>query len=98
MAYLALRWFRKPVVALLAAAAVGVTLSSVYTQNHYAVDVLAGVVWAFALQLVVAPALLRWWEPSVWPDRAPDTLSSLKAQTSRRRRLRKDGPRVRRRR
>ncbi len=87
MAYLALRWFRRPVAALLAAAAVGVTLSCVYTQNHYAVDALAGIVWALALQLVVAPALLRWWEPSVRPDRALDTLSLPKAQTSRWRRF-----------
>lgn len=67
MAYLALRWFRRPSAALLAAAALGVTLSSVYTQNHYAVDALAGVVWALALQLLVAPVLLRWWEPTARP-------------------------------
>ncbi len=77
MAYLALGWFRRPVAALLSAAALGVTVSSVYTQNHYAVDVLAGVVWALALQLLVAPALLRWWEPSAPLDQARDALSPL---------------------
>ncbi len=97
MAYLALRWFRRPVAALLAAAALGVTLSSVYTQNHYAVDALAGIVWALALQLLEAPALLRWWEPSAPLDQVHDKHSPLKAQTSRRRRSRMERPGVRRR-
>ncbi len=61
MAYLGFRWFSKPVAALLTVAALGVVLSTVYTQNHYAIDSLAGVLWAFWIQLMVAPALLRWW-------------------------------------
>ncbi len=97
MAYLALRWFRRPVAALLAAAAVGVTVSSVYTQNHYAVDVLAGIIWALALQLVVAPALLRWWEPGVRLDQAPGGLGPLRARASRWRRSRMNRPGFRRR-
>jgi hypothetical protein len=34
-----------------------VFLATIYTQNHYPVDALAGLVWALGLQLVVLPAL-----------------------------------------
>jgi membrane-associated phospholipid phosphatase len=61
MAYLGFRWFSKPVAVLLTVGALGVVLSTVYTQNHYTIDSLAGVLWAFWIQLMVAPALLRWW-------------------------------------
>ena len=59
MAFLAWRWFRPPIAWLLTAAAIGVAFASVYTQNHYAVDSIAGVVWALGLQVFVAPVLLR---------------------------------------
>jgi len=39
--------------------AAGVVVATVYTQNHYAIDVLAGIVWAVLLQLTVVPALER---------------------------------------
>ena len=61
MAYLGFRWFSKPTAWLLTLGAIGVVLSTVYTQNHYAIDSVAGVIWAFWIQLMVAPALLRWW-------------------------------------
>jgi membrane-associated phospholipid phosphatase len=51
------RWFSRPVAVLLSLEAVGVVLSTVYTQNHYAVDSLAGLLWAVALQAIVVPAL-----------------------------------------
>ncbi len=61
MAYLGFRWFSKPTAWLLTLGAIGVMASTVYTQNHYAIDSVAGVIWAFWIQLMVAPALLRWW-------------------------------------
>ncbi len=61
MAYLGWRWLGRGAAATLTAAALGVTLSCVYTQNHYAIDALAGVAWALILQLLVAPGLERLW-------------------------------------
>jgi len=61
MAYLGIRWFSRPAAGLLVLAAVGVALSTFYTQHHFAIDSLAGIVLALWLQLIVAPALIRWW-------------------------------------
>jgi membrane-associated phospholipid phosphatase len=61
MAYLGIRWLSKPAATLLVLAAVGVALSTFYTQHHFAIDSLAGIVLALWLQLRVAPALSRWW-------------------------------------
>ena len=44
--------------ALLTLEALGVVVSTVYTQNHYGIDSLAGIVWALAIQLGVVPALV----------------------------------------
>jgi membrane-associated phospholipid phosphatase len=52
-AVLAWRWFRRPVAIALTIQAAAVLLATVYTQNHYAVDTLAGFVWALSLQLVL---------------------------------------------
>jgi membrane-associated phospholipid phosphatase len=61
MAYLGVRWFSRPVAALLVVAAAGVAVSTVYTQNHFAVDSLAGILFALWLNVWVVPRLLRWW-------------------------------------
>jgi membrane-associated phospholipid phosphatase len=61
MAYLGIRWLSKPAAFLLVLAAVGVALSTFYTQHHYAIDSLGGIVLAVWLQLHVAPALKRLW-------------------------------------
>ncbi|MGD8867831.1 MAG: phosphatase PAP2 family protein [Gemmatimonadales bacterium] len=61
MAYLGIRWLSKPAAVLLVLSAVGVALSTFYAQHHYAIDSLAGIILALWLQLLVAPALLRWW-------------------------------------
>jgi len=53
------RWFSRPVAILLALEAAGVVVATVYTQNHYAIDVLAGILWAVLLQLTVVPVLAR---------------------------------------
>lgn len=57
IAYLGVRWLRPAVAALLVAEAAGVVVATVYTQNHFAIDSLAGIVWALGLQFAVAPAL-----------------------------------------
>lgn len=64
IAFLAWRWFSKPLAILLTVQALGVVSSTIYTQSHYAADVMAGVTWALAIQLLVAPPLLRWLRPS----------------------------------
>ena len=61
MAYVGVLWFPRGVAILLVVAASGVAISIVYTQNHYAIDSIAGIVWALVFQLAVAPAILRWW-------------------------------------
>ncbi len=43
--------YRKSIARLI----IAVVLSTVYTRHHYAVDVLAGVVWAIALQTTEYP-------------------------------------------
>jgi membrane-associated phospholipid phosphatase len=40
--------------------ALGICVSTVYTQNHYPIDVVAGLAWGLALQVVVAPRAARW--------------------------------------
>jgi membrane-associated phospholipid phosphatase len=60
MAYLGIRWLSGRAAALLVLAAGGVVLSTVYTQHHFAIDSVAGVIWALWLNLMVAPALLSW--------------------------------------
>jgi membrane-associated phospholipid phosphatase len=61
MAYLGFRWLSGRAAGLLLLAAGGVALSTVYTQHHFAIDSLAGVIFALWLNLRVAPALLSWW-------------------------------------
>jgi membrane-associated phospholipid phosphatase len=61
MAYLGVRWFSRPVAALLVVAAAGVAVSTVYTQNHFAVDSVAGILFALWLNMLVVPVLVRWW-------------------------------------
>jgi membrane-associated phospholipid phosphatase len=74
MAYLGIRWLSSRAAGLLVLAAAGVALSTVYTQHHFAIDSVAGVIWALWLNLMVAPALLSWWHhgqplPSTPPSR-----------------------------
>ena len=70
IAWSARRWFARPVAWLFTIEAVGVVFATVYTQNHYAVDALAGVVWGLGLQLVTVPALTQQWRRPTgipWP-------------------------------
>jgi membrane-associated phospholipid phosphatase len=60
IAWLGVRWLRPWVAALLVIEAAAVVASTVYTQQHFALDSAAGVVFALALQAVVAPGLERW--------------------------------------
>jgi membrane-associated phospholipid phosphatase len=60
----AIAWFawialpRAAAVALTVLAAL-VTVSTVYTGNHFAIDALIGLLWGVAAQVVVLPALQR---------------------------------------
>ncbi|HXV86822.1 MAG TPA: phosphatase PAP2 family protein [Gemmatimonadales bacterium] len=53
------RWFSRPVALVLTLEAAGVAVSTFYTQNHYAIDSIAGVVVGLALQLAAVPWLNR---------------------------------------
>lgn len=53
------RWFPRWAAILATLEAVGVALSTVYTQNHFAIDSVAGVAYALALQAWAVPALRR---------------------------------------
>lgn len=67
IAILGWRWFPRPVAAVLSFEALGVVGSTVYTQNHYAIDSVAGIAWAFTVQLLAVPLLCRAGRP---PGRA----------------------------
>ena len=59
VAWLGWRWFSPGVAILLSIQALGVVLSTVYTQNHYAIDSVVGVVFALSLQAWAVPAIRR---------------------------------------
>jgi farnesol dehydrogenase len=67
IAYIGWRWFSRPVAVLLTIEAFAVAVTTVYTQNHYALDSVAGVIWALTLQSLVVPALKRWLQVSERP-------------------------------
>lgn len=59
VAWLGWRWFSPVVAALLSLQALGVVLSTVYTQNHYAIDSIVGVAFALSLQAWAVPGIRR---------------------------------------
>jgi membrane-associated phospholipid phosphatase len=80
-AVLGWRWLSRPARWLLTLQAGGVLLATVYTQNHYAVDALAGLVWALGLQFGLVPALVGESGAPVpplpvrWPARGPEPIT-----------------------
>ncbi|MFQ5890024.1 MAG: phosphatase PAP2 family protein [Gemmatimonadota bacterium] len=60
IALLGWRWFPSGIALLMSVEAVGVMMATVYTQNHYGIDSVAGLVWALAIQALLVPALLGW--------------------------------------
>jgi membrane-associated phospholipid phosphatase len=58
-AVIAWRWLPRPLAILLSLEAAGVVCSTIYTQNHYAIDSVAGLTWTLTLQLLLVPVLLR---------------------------------------
>lgn len=58
IAVLGWRWFPKWVGVLLTIEATGVFFATTYTQNHYAVDSISGLLVALVVQLIVVPRLL----------------------------------------
>jgi PAP2 superfamily len=59
IAWLGWRWFSPLIATLMSIEAFGVILSTVYTQNHYAVDSVAGLATALVIQAWVVPAVRR---------------------------------------
>jgi membrane-associated phospholipid phosphatase len=59
IAYLAWRWLPRWAALLLTVDAAGVLASTVYTQNHYAIDSVAGLGWALLFNFVLAAPLKR---------------------------------------
>lgn len=59
VALLAVAWFSRPWAVLFILGALGVTLSTVYTQGHFAIDSVIGVVFAIGVYLLVTPLLER---------------------------------------
>lgn len=55
IALLGHRWLSRGFALILDIEAVGVFLSTVYTQNHYAIDAVTGVLFALAVQTIVVP-------------------------------------------
>lgn len=59
VAWFGRRWFGRWAASILAAGALLVTLATVYTGNHFAIDALAGAAWGIAVQALLVPALAR---------------------------------------
>ena len=59
IAILGWRWLPRWVAALLTVEAVGVLLSTFYTQKHYAIDAATGLLWALVVQAMLVPLLYR---------------------------------------
>lgn len=76
IAWLGWRWLSRRWFVTLVLAALGVTLSTVYTRNHYAVDAVAGFLWIVPLQGAIVPALERLGRG----DRAAATRSSTQVR------------------
>jgi membrane-associated phospholipid phosphatase len=56
-AVLAWRWLRRPLAWVITVQAAGVLVATVYTQQHWAIDSLAGLAWALLLQSLAVPWL-----------------------------------------
>jgi membrane-associated phospholipid phosphatase len=64
VALLAWKWFSRPWAVVFALGALGVLLSTVYTQAHFAIDSLWGTTFAVLLYAFVSPAVERWLAPT----------------------------------
>ena len=52
-------YFPRWIAVLMSVEAFGITLATIYTQNHYAIDSLAGLLLAFAVQIWIVPTVYR---------------------------------------
>ena len=59
IAYIGWMYFPRWIATVMTVEALGVMLATVYTQNHYAIDSLAGLVLALVVQLWAVPAIYR---------------------------------------
>jgi farnesol dehydrogenase len=68
IAIIAWRWLPRWIAVVLSLEATGVAFATVYTQNHYALDALAGTVWAFGAVTIARTAMDdRWLRASSLP-------------------------------
>lgn len=65
-AFLSAKYFSRWIAVLMAFEALGITLATVYTQNHYAIDSLAGLLLALPLQVIIVPWLYRRFAARGW--------------------------------
>jgi len=77
IAVLAWRWLPRWAAVILTVEALGVLLSTTYTQHHYFVDSVAGLAWALLFNFVLAAPLLRalGGDPSAGSDSGEKLLS-----------------------
>lgn len=86
IAFLGRLFFSRSVAMLLAVHAGLIVVATTYTQYHYAIDSVAGLLLAVVLQVVVAPALLRSGQPmSLATPRLPVVPSPRRLQEEGRR-------------
>ena len=76
VAALATRLFSRTWAVLFVLGALGVVLSTVYTQGHFAIDSLAGIVFALVVTLLIAPPLERMLRAWRRPSRAGEAPAS----------------------
>ncbi len=76
MALLASKWFSRPMATVYIALAAGVAISTVYTQNHFAIDSAAGILYALVLWAVgpIVASLLTWRTSVPTPAPVPSDL------------------------
>lgn len=64
VALLARKWFSRPWAVAFGLGALGVVLSTVYTQGHFAIDSIWGIAFATLLYAFVSPTVERWLTPA----------------------------------
>lgn len=57
IAIVAWRWFPRWIAGAMIVEAAAIVVATVYTQNHYGIDALSGLMWALATQFLLVPAL-----------------------------------------
>lgn len=74
IAWIAARWFPRPMGWICASLAAAVAVATVYTQNHYAIDAVGGIAFGLVTQAWIAPRVERWVTGRAEPARELGTL------------------------